>query len=152
MSNPGIDVELTARLCASLDGAAAAMDRETAWRQKIALAIRQVPFAGAVTLSAGAGTDDQPDKLQAKTGYIWSVRRITAQGFSAGTVTAYRNSAAGEPVMPFPVPAVNTLGRGELLLMPGDRLVWSATGITGTVSYWGVADCFEAWYLPYYLD
>ncbi|HXL59367.1 MAG TPA: hypothetical protein VN959_01620, partial [Mycobacterium sp.] len=83
--------------------------------------------------------------------YIWGIRRLTANGFTAGTVTAYRNSSAGEPIMPFPVPAVNTIGRGELLLMPGDRIVWGATGITGTVSYWGVADCFESWYLPYYL-
>jgi len=130
---------------------AGAMDREARWRQKCAQAVTQVPFAGSVPLSAGAGTDDQPDKLQAKTGYIWSVRRITCNGFTAGAVTAYRNSALGEPLMPFPIPAVNTIGRGELLLMPGDRLVWSAAGITGTASYWGVADCFESWYLPFYI-
>jgi hypothetical protein len=151
MTTPGIDLELNARLCASLDGVAASLGREDAWRQKIARAITQVPFAGTITLSGGAGTDDQPDKLQAKTGFIWSVRRLTANGYSAGTVTAYRNSTTGEPVMPFPVAAVNTIGRGELLLMPGDRLVWGATGITGTVQYWGVADCFESWFLPFYI-
>ena len=151
MTSPGLEIDFSARVAASLDGLAARMDRESAWRQKIAQAVTQVPFAGTITLSGGAGTDDQPDKLQAKTGFIWSVRRITAQGFSAGTVTVYRNSALGEPVMPFPVPAVNTIGRGELLLMPGDRMVWGAATITGTVSYWGVADCFESWYLPFYI-
>jgi len=150
--SPGIDLEITARLCASLDGVAAAMGRDDAWRRRIASVITQVPFAGSVILAAGAGTDDQPDKLTAKTGFIWSIRRITSNGFTAGTVTAYRNSTAGEPIMPFPVPAVNTLGRGDILLMSGDRIVWGATGITGTVQYWGVADCFESWYLPYYLD
>lgn len=151
MTSPGLEIDFSAHVSASLDGMIARMDREHRWREKCARAITQVPFAGTITLSGGAGTDDQPDKLQAKTGFIWGIRRITANGFTAGTVTAYRNSSVGEPVMPFPVPAVNTIGRGEILLMPGDRLVWGATGITGTVSYWGVADCFESWYLPFYV-
>jgi hypothetical protein len=150
-SMPGLEIDFSAQIAASLDGIAAALTREQQWRQRQMQVIRQIPFAGAITLAGGAGTDDQPDKLQAKTGYIWGIRRLTANGFTAGTVTAYRNSSVGEPIMPFPVPAVNTIGRGELLLMPGDRIVWGATGITGTVSYWGVADCFESWYLPYYL-
>jgi hypothetical protein len=148
---PGMEINFAAQISASLDGLTRALDREAAWREKQAQVIRQVPFAGAITLTAGAGTDDQPDKLRAMPGYIWGIRRITAQGFTAGSVTVYRNSTTGEPVMPFPVPAVNTIGRGEILLMPGDRMVWSATGITGTVSYWGVADCFESWFLPYYI-
>jgi hypothetical protein len=151
VTTPGLEIDFNAQIAASLGTVAQALGAEAKWRQKQATVIRQIPFAGMITLNAGAGTDDQPDKLQAKTGYIWSIRRLTTQGFTAGTVTAYRNSTAGEPVMPFPVPAVNTIARGELLLMQGDRLIWSATGITGTVSYWGVADCFEAWYLPHYL-
>jgi hypothetical protein len=151
MTSPGLEINFAAQICASLDGLKATLDREAAWRQKQAQVIRQIPFAGAITLSGGAGTDDQPDKLQAKTGYIWCIRRLTVQGFTAGTVTAYRNSTAGEPVLPFATAGVNTLGKGQLLLMPGDRLIWSATGITGTASYWGAADCLESWYLPYYL-
>ena len=149
---PGLDLEVTARLCATLDGMTALMGREDAWRRRIANVITTVPFAGSIALTGGAGTDDQPDKLAVKTGYIWSIRRITANGWTAGSVTAYISSTAGEPIMPFPTPAVNTAGRGDLLLMPGDRIVWGATGITGTVQYWGKADCFESWYLPYYLD
>lgn len=151
MTNPGIDLEISARLCASLDGVAAAMDRQDAWRRKIAQAVTRVYFAGSITLSGGAGTDDQPDKLQAKTGYIWGIRRLTAQGYTVGTVTAYRNSTVGEPLIPFPAAAVNTFGKGQILLLPNDRIVWGATTITGTVSYYGEADCIEQWYLPYYL-
>jgi len=158
MTAPGLEIDFTARIAASLNGMAASLDREQRWRERVARAITQVPFWGTIGLSGGNGTDDQPDKLQAKTGYIWSIRRITAgsaaQGWSAGQVTACRNNAGGEPLMPFPAPAVNTIGRGELLLMPGDRLVWSATGITLTgtaLPYWGVADCFESWFLPFYI-
>lgn len=151
MPSLGIDAEVTARLCASLDRLTERMDRRAALQQLAMQAMRQVPFYGSITLSGGAGTDDQPDKLQPKTGYVWSIRRITAQGYSAGTVTAYLNSTNGEPVMPFPAAAVNTLGRGELLVQSGERLVWGATGITGTVTYWGRADCMEQWLLPFYL-
>lgn len=147
----GIELDVSAQVSASLGSIAQALRAEADHRQRMATAIRQVPFAGSVPLTGGAGTYDAADQLQAKTGYFWSIRRLTVQGFTAGSVTAYRNSAAGEPVMPFPAPAVNTIGRGELLLMPGDRLVFSATGITGSVTFWGVADCFESWYLPHYI-
>ena len=130
-------------VCASLDGMAARMDREANWRQRIAQAVTQVPFAGTIPISGGDGSYDQPDQLQAKTGYVWGIRRLTVQGFTAGSVIAYRNSTAGEPVMPFPVPAVNTIGRGEELLMSGDRLVWAATGITGTVIVLGGSGLFR---------
>lgn len=149
--SPEIDATATVRICASLDSLAARMDREHAWRQKIAGSLFQAEFAGAITITAGAGTYDQPDQLQAKAGFIWCIRRLTVQGFSAGSVTAYRNSTTGEPVLPFPVPAVNTLSKGQLILKPGDRIVWGASGITGTVTFWGSADCFESWYLPYYI-
>jgi peptidoglycan hydrolase-like protein with peptidoglycan-binding domain len=33
--------------------------------------------------------------MQAKAGFVWGVRRLTVQGFSAGTVTAYRNGRNG---------------------------------------------------------
>ena len=150
--SPAIDVEVSARLCASLDGVAAAMDRDYAWRQRIASALRVVTFAGAVSLSGGAGTYDQPDQMQAKTGYIWSIRRLTITGFSAGTVIAYRNNTAGEQMVPYPLAATNTFGKGEMRLMSEDRLIISATSITGTVTFYGEADCFETWYRPFYMS
>ena len=162
MTTPGLEINFSAQLSASLDGLAAAVDRDREFKRRQMEAIRQVPFSGAITITGGVGTYDQPDALQAKTGYVWGIRRLTVQGFSAGTVTAYRNGYLnpvtglnpGEPICPYPVPAVNTFGRGEQLLMPSDRVCFGATGVTaasGQVSFWGVADCFESWYLPYYL-
>ena len=165
MTSPGLEIDFNAQLTASLNGVATALSREAQWRQKQMNAIRQVPFAGSIAINgSGIGVYDQPDALQAKTGYIWGIRRLTIQGWSAGTVIAYRNGALnpltglnpGEPICPYPVPAVNTFGRGEQLLMPGDRVNFGATGITlatgyGQVQFWGVADCLESWYLPHYL-
>jgi hypothetical protein len=163
---PGLNLDATIalQLCASLDGLTAEMRRDREARQRQMEVIRQVPFAGAIAISGGIGVYDQPDQLQAKTGYIWDIRRLTVQGFSAGTVTAYRNGAMnpvtglnpGEPTCPYPAPAVNTFTKASQLLMPGDRLCFGATGITlaagyGQVQFWGVASCFQSWYMPYYL-
>jgi hypothetical protein len=161
---PDLSLDLAAQLTASIEGLTAAMRREADWRMRQMNVIRQIPFAGSIPIAGGFGALDQPDSMQAKAGFVWGVRRLTVQGFSAGTVTAYRNgymTAAtglnpGEPVLPYPAPAVNTLGKGQLLLMPNDRINFGATGITlasgyGQIQIWGVADCMESWYLPYYL-
>ena len=164
MTTPGLEINFSAQLSASLDGLTAALNRERDWRRRQMEVIRQVPFTGSIAIAGGVGVLDQPDMFQAKTGYVWDVRRLTIQGFSAGTVTAYRNGAMnpatglnpGEPVLPYSVPAVNTNGKCELLLMPGDRLCFGAVGITlasgyNQVQVWGVATCLESWYLPFYM-
>jgi hypothetical protein len=164
MTTPGLEINFSAQLTAALNGVTTALDREARARQRKMETIRQVPFAGGITIAGGIGTYDQPDQLQAKTGYIWDIRRLTIQGFSAGTVTAYRNGLMnqatglnpGEPICPYSAPAVNTFTKASQLLMPGDRVMFGATGITlasgyNQVQFWGVASCFEAWYLPYYL-
>jgi hypothetical protein len=162
MTTPDLSLNVAAQLTASIEGLTAAMRREQDWRQRQMTVIRQIPFVGSIPIANSIGTLDLPDSFQAKTGFVWGIRRLAVQGFSAGTVTAYRNGVMniatglnpGEPLLPYPVAAVNTLGKGQLLLMPGDRVCFGATGITaatGQVSVWGVADCLEAWYLPYYL-
>ncbi len=127
----------------------ASLSAEQDWRKRCAGAMQQVPIVSAQV--SGDGTIDQADALMAKTGYIWSVRRLTCSGFTAGTVTVYKNISGGEPVAPYPQAGMFTFGRGEVLLMPGERLVAVGTGIVGTFQLWGAADCFEQWYLPYYI-
>lgn len=151
-SDARLDLAVSATLTAALGDLTAEMRAERQWRQKMSQVLRQVPLAvPGMSLSAGAGTVDVAQALGPPQGYYWSVRRLTATGFSAGTVTAYIDSTAGEPVAPFPQTGVFTFGRGEILLHPMSRLVIAATGITGTVQVYGAADAFEDWYLPYYL-
>jgi len=157
-SQPGFEAE--AGLSVAIGKMTRSLEYESRWRERVAQAVTQLDFAIGDQISidgSGNGTLDIPDKFMAKTGYIWSVRRLTARGWTAGTVTAYRNSVNGEPVAPWIDPAggaggaVFTFGRGEQLLKPGDRLVFQAAGLDAAPNIWGVADCFESWYLPFYI-
>lgn len=148
MTMPEAGIEVQAGLQVALGNLAQAVAREQAHRARMAACIQQVPLAGGLP---GSGTLDQPDQLQAKTGYYWGIRRLVASGWTAGSVTIYKNAAGGEILVTYPGPATFTFGRGEMLLNPGDRMVVVAAGITGSVQVNGAADCFESWYLPYYI-
>jgi hypothetical protein len=122
--------------------------RRWAWANKV----RSVPIY-ATSLGA-SGTISQPGTLGPPTGFYWGVRRLTASGFSAGTVTFYDSSAYGEPLAVvgsatagIPQP----FGRGEVLLHPGHYLVIVAAAITGSVTIFGAADLLPADFLPRYL-
>lgn len=146
---PDIEIDIGAQLVASLETMAAKLDRDERHRQKMTQAIRQIPIAA--PQANAAGLIDYPDLLAVKTGYYWGIRRLTFSGFTAGTCVVYRNSIIGEPLLPVQAAGVFTFGRGEMLLSPGDRLVVSTASITGYVQMNGAADCFEQWYLPYYI-
>lgn len=125
------------------------LDREHKWRDKIQGAIYQHTFDPLqVPLVAGSGTLDLPGQMSPPRGFMWGVRRLTLSGYTAGNATAYLNNL--EPI-PFSQAGMSTFGRGEMVLGSGDRLTVQATGITGIVQLNGVADCFETWYLPYYI-
>jgi hypothetical protein len=145
-------IEASASLEVSLGRLCTLMEAEQQRRRTLGQVIRQIPLAAPqISLTSGAGVLDIPDALAAKTGYNWSVRRLSCNGFTAGTVLVTKNSAAGELMTAFPAAGVQTFGRGELVLNPGERLVFSASGITGFVQIGGAADCLESWYLPTYL-
>lgn len=138
-------------------------------RSKLYRRMHQVPIAPPLLIptSGAAVLANVTDLLGPNTGYHWSVRRLTASGFTAGTVSVYRNATqtnftagsvalTGELLVVFPVAGTDTFGRGELLLEPDDSLVLSCTGITlaagaAGVSVIGSADQFESWLLPDYL-
>jgi hypothetical protein len=149
----GLGVSIGAQLIATLGRVAQAAEAQAADVERRRQAVRQVPIQmQEITLTGGNGTLDVPDAyMLAKTGYNASIRRISAWGFSAGSVSVYSASSAGELLAPFPSAGVITAGRGELLLQPGDRIVFVAAGITGSVYVAGVYDLFETWYLPYYI-
>jgi hypothetical protein len=133
-------------------GADGALDDLFGGRRMPLNPIRQVPLFIPVPLSGGDGTFTGLIGYQGPpVGYYWSIRRLTAQGFTAGTVVVYESSADGEALFPFAQAGTLTASRGEELLHPQSYLVISATGITGTVTVFGAADAVPAWYLTKYL-
>lgn len=139
-----MSIEVGIDFLASLDSHMKKADADRAKRENI---VYQVPLAA--QLSAN-GTFDLGTGFEPTAGDVWSIRRLTVYGNTAGNVTFWLDNM--EPVAPFPAPAVNTYGRGELLLMPGQRLWAVVTAIAGTALVFGRADAFPNWYLSEYLD
>lgn len=155
-------LEIAARIGAT--GRAAVEAEGSNRRARIAQYLFQVPLSCIVTITAGAGAAQFPDTMGPGAGYYWNIRRLSVQGFTAGSVIVYKNAppvggvVVGTPevFVPFPQAGTATLGRGEGLLNPTDALTISGTGITVATGYAGlqvngVADCFPAWLLPDYL-
>lgn len=114
------------------------------------LSCHPVPILGAIQLAAGAGTLDQPDMYGPKDPYWWDLRRLTLWGWTAGTVTVYLNNPNGTPLATATTPGEFTWS-AQHLLTPRDRMVFSATGITGTVEIDGQAIEIETPWLSDYL-
>ena len=154
---PELSADLAVQLCASLDGLAARVgglsdryDQSLRQRARAAQVIRQVPFILNVPITGGAGLLN-PSTAGPDIGYYWSIRKLAAVNFTAGTVNTYIDNTAGEPIVPFPQAGVFTFGKTEQLLNPGSAIAIVAAGITGTVQIWGKADQFETWALPWYM-
>jgi len=160
----GLEVDFSAQLLAGLNelsgkigGLSSRLDREATVRQRAAQSFRQVPIVKGIN-TAGSATTSHIEPHGPPQGYYWSIRRLTAYNYSAGTVTVFRDSpdgVNGEPMIAFPSAGVYTFGKGEMLLSPQTNLIvtWSGlTVITGNfISIWGAADQFETWLLPWYM-
>jgi hypothetical protein len=105
---------------------------------------------GAIALTAGAGTFLQPDILGPTTMYWWDLRKLSCWGFTAGTVTAVKNSINGETIAAFPS-AGNFTWSTQELLAPDDNVILIAAGITGSVQFSLRAIEIETAWLPEYL-
>lgn len=147
---PEVELDVGLQLIASIETLTQQMRKAWQHEQRKAQAIRVIPLAPSQAI-ASPFTIDVPDLLMAKTGYYWDVRRLALTGWSAGSVTVYRNASGGEPVAVFATPGVIVYGKAHLLLHPGEKLVAVGTGITGFVQLNGDVIALEAWLLPQYL-
>jgi hypothetical protein len=164
----GLDLSVFGTIGEQLSRVASMMENREKRRAKLFQQLHQVPITCPdIPINSSAGVLQMPDTLSPKAGFMWSIRRLAATGFSAGTVLIYKNgfvtgtganatAVGGEAVGPFASAGVLTFGRGELLLDQNDQLIITATSITQSVSGVGIqiggaADCFERWLLPEYL-
>jgi hypothetical protein len=135
------ELGISAQLCASIDSLTAEMAAQRAQRDRLVQQIHMftVP-AKQMSLTTGAGVLQSREHFGPRTGQCWDVRRLTASGFTAGTVNCYLNGViqgstvySNDQVVGFPVAGTQTLGKAQLLLQANDHLVFSASGITGSV-------------------
>jgi len=149
----GVQEDTSAGLVAQLTALAGGMQKQAQERYKPRIpwtACHPVGPQGAIALTAGAGTFLQPDILGPTTMYWWDLRKITCWGFTAGTVTVYKNQVNGEQVGVFPSAGLLQWGSSELLA-PDDNLILVAAGITGSVQFVVRAIEVETAWLPEYL-
>lgn len=140
---------------AGLGRLAGALERREKRDRELWMNIHTVPIrTGALTaLVSASGVVDFPDQLGPHDGYYWDVGRLSAWGWTAGTVTVYLNDSSGngEPLAVFNAPGQYTWGKKQLPLAPRDRMVVVATGVTGSVFIAGSATEVLAPYWPDYL-
>lgn len=123
------------QLSASVESLTEAMREQRDRLDRLTRAVRPVYITGIpMTLSGGDGTLNVPNMLGPATGRYWDVHRITVSGFTAGTVTVYDSSTAGDTLLIIASAGSQFLGKAQMLLAPQRTLVFSASGITGTVA------------------
>jgi len=134
---------------------AAAQARE---RGHLFESMHQVPIGPIqVPIVATNGAYQMADLLSPKAGFMWCIRRLAVSGFSAGSVTIYKNGSVvggaytggGEPMLGPLAAGVTNIGRSEQLLDQNDQLIIVCTGITlsagfGGMQVNGAADCFQS--------
>lgn len=146
----GAKANAAATLEVSLGRVAAALEKQERRNERLYQLLHLAPITGAMILAGGAGTLDQADRYGPKDGYLWDLRRVTVSGFTAGTVTMYRNDTNGAQLAQWTTPGEWTWSTAQWLKMR-DRLIWVATGITGTVVIDGEAIEVSNQVLPEYL-
>jgi hypothetical protein len=116
-------------------------DHDSWKRRRLELAAAIFPFSInplLMTLAAGAGTLDVHQALGVRDGFALDVKLLVAASFTAGSVSVFRQGAADMNQRGFfPSAGTLTYGGQSLMVMPGERLVLTATGITGNVTVSG---------------
>jgi hypothetical protein len=160
VTTPGIELDLSARLIASIDGLRASIDRDRRRREDLAadVAFIEAPaysFTAVPAAQSGWGPN---------TGFSWAVQRITITGFGATTdyVTAYRGTSTAQTVgnnalytfQEAVAGGVSTWhpGRTGLVLKAEESLVFGGS-ISGGGTFFAAVDVIQLTdaQLPYFL-
>lgn len=142
--------ELSANVGRMADAITAQADRQQSlWR-----AIRPIPGIAVPPITTTNGKADYPELLAPRSGYWWDVKTITAATFSAGTVNLYAGGTGAEDSelrFVFTTAGTYAFGSAQLLVPPGQRLIFAAQTVTGNVTPSLTVVEVAAWALPAYL-
>jgi hypothetical protein len=145
----GAQAAVSGTLEVVLGRVAKALDRQAQRDMRLSQLVNVVPIMGALP---GNGTLDYPDRYGPTDGFLWDVRRITVSGFSAGTVTLFKNDVNSTQLYQWATttPTEKTWS-SQLWLRARDRLIFVAAGITGTVQLDGNAHLVSEQLLAEYI-
>jgi small neutral amino acid transporter SnatA (MarC family) len=130
-----VSFEIAGGVAVALDGLSEELRKTRQRAEKVAQLVHPVVVSGiSLPLTAGAGTLNIPNMLGPMTGHYWDLKRITAYGFSAGTVTVTLGASQGDVLTVISTEGSVLFGKAHILLNGGDNLYFTAAGITGTVS------------------
>jgi hypothetical protein len=134
----GIGVELATRIGVAVGELAGEMRATRERRARLNAMI--MPLNIDLQPIPASGTLDQPRLLGPPFGWTWQLDSMGAQGFSAGTIGVFENSTSGIEIFNF-TSAGTFFQRHFRYLRGGSRLIFQATGITGSPAVWvsGVA-------------
>lgn len=133
----GLTLEAAASLSASLDGTTEELRRGRKFRADL---LQNIRYIGMIPLPqlTGSGTAnavDVPNLMGPRTGWAWDVHRFTCVTFTGGTVSFYLDGVAdGNQVMVFTTAGVSLLGKAQVLVEPGHRLIAAAVNLTGNAT------------------
>jgi hypothetical protein len=146
-SGPSLD--MWADLSVSIRGLAAEL---TAQRDRADRKIKAIhPFKVTLPSIITNTTLDLPDVMGPHDGYAWDVHLVTLNSaFTGGTVILF-SGAGGTQEFVFSQAGMLQYGKGQLVLMPHDRLTLVTAGLAGSaqVTLRGIE--IETWLLADYL-
>ena len=131
----GLTLEAAASLSASLDGMTAELRKRDRYRQELTQKIRYIGNVPWPQITASATPLDVPVLMGPRTGWAWDVHRITCVTFTGGTVSVYLDGVADpNQVMIFTSAGVSLIGKAQILVEPGHRLIAQAASLVGNAT------------------
>jgi hypothetical protein len=133
-------LQILADMSVNLSRAVKAIEDQVARNQRLWSQIRPIPGIPVGQLTAASATLAQPELAGPRSGYWWDVHLINGATFTGGAVNVYRS--AGGTTQPdinlvggFPSAGYLTYGKAQLLLAPGQYLIFgSSSAFTGTAN------------------
>jgi hypothetical protein len=119
---------------------------------KLAEGVRPIPGIAVPQITTSTGIADYPELLSPRSGYWWDVKTATAATFTGGTVNLYAGAQTDSTLRyVFTSAGTFAFGTGQLLVPPGQRLIFVAVSTTGNVTPSLSVIEVASWALPAYL-
>lgn len=151
---PGFDLQVFADLALELRRVADELDyqRKRQERFNTALHIINLTMDKQVTTTTQT-IHPAADVAGPRTGYVWDLISLTADGMTAGSIDVYKGPVgAGNKVLSFQSAGTQIVGTGSIFLQRGDLLTFVSSGsFAGTTTLSLCAVELEEWLLADYL-